>query len=526
MVGARLGPVRLVALRNPELVERVLVDDADAYTKGLALKRARVVLGDGLLTSEGDVHRREALLIGPALARRRMPEHEATMVAVARRTGERWREGREIDLLAEMAGLTLRIVTTALFGRELTTAEIDAVAHGLAEVLDGLDWLMTNPLGPLRERIRTRRVRRLLAGRDEIYGVVARLVADRRAAGAGDDLLGVLVDATAAGAMDERLLRDEVVGLLLAGHETTAVWLSSTWLALAEHPDVDARVHAELRDALGDRTVRLTDAERLPYLRAVMEETLPARPAGVGPRAARDARAAPGPVPAPSRHDRLDPAARPASRPPLLARRRALPPRAVAGDGRAAGAGRVPPLRARAEALPGRALRPRGGAPGDRHACQGVAPGARDAGAASAARDDHPASGRAGGDDPPTPGTAVRRRAPSAHAARQPAMNAAGTISATATKGDGHTAVEGVPRRSISRATTTLATAMPAGHVERGLPCLRECTPSGWPPGRPSASMFSGADPSRSRRAVRAADRTSAALRSALTERGRLGAAD
>lgn len=295
MVGARLGPVRLVALRNPELVERVLVDDADAYTKGLALKRARVVLGDGLLTSEGDVHRREALLIGPALARRRMPEHEATMVAVARRTGERWREGREIDLLAEMAGLTLRIVTTALFGRELTTAEIDAVAHGLAEVLDGLDWLMTNPLGPLRERIRTRRVRRLLAGRHEIYGVVARLVADRRAAGAGDDLLGVLVDATAAGAMDERLLRDEVVGLLLAGHETTAVWLSSTWLALAEHPDVDARVHAELRDALGDRTVRLTDAERLPYLRAVMEETLRLAPPvwGLGRRATRERRLGP-----------------------------------------------------------------------------------------------------------------------------------------------------------------------------------------------------------------------------------------
>jgi cytochrome P450 len=289
LAALRLGPVRYLGVNDPELIRQVLVDDARGYKKGLVLERTRAVLGEGLLTSEGELHRRHARLAAPAFSPRRVAGYHVAMRELAEETSAGWRDGQVLDVNVEMTRLTLRIVVGTLFGSGLGPAEADRVGHSLTALLEHFEWLVTHPLGPLRLRIPTPRIRSFRAARAAIHETVAGLVAERTAAGTeSDDLLSALLAARDddGRGIDAVLLRDEVVTLLLAGHETTANWLTFCWLALAEHPAVEARLHGEL-DALGTAPVEAADLERLPYLRAVLEETLRLYPPawGVGRRA-------------------------------------------------------------------------------------------------------------------------------------------------------------------------------------------------------------------------------------------------
>lgn len=292
LVRVRFGPVRLISVTDPALVTRVLVDDADGYKKGMALERARAILGDGLLTSDGDLHRRQLRLIGPALSRRRVAGYERTIRAIVDDCDADWRDGASIDICVEMRRLTLGIVVATLFGGQLESGDADRVSAGLAGVTEHFEWLVTHPLGTLRLRVPTPRVRRLLAARAELRAVVDRLVANHVAPDAGTpDLLADLIAARDdCGGMGNELLRNEVLTLLLAGHETTANWLTFTWLALAEHPDVAVRLRQELDAKLGDRPATLADRDRLPLTHAVLQETLRLFPPawGVGRRARAD----------------------------------------------------------------------------------------------------------------------------------------------------------------------------------------------------------------------------------------------
>lgn len=292
LVRVRFGPVRLISVTDPALVTRVLVDDADGYKKGMALERARAILGDGLLTSDGDLHRRQLRLIGPALSRRRVAGYERTICAIVEDCDADWRDGASIDICVEMSRLTLGIVVATLFGGQLESGDADRVSAGLAGVMEHFEWLVTHPLGTLRLRVPTPRVRRLLAARAELRAVVDGLVAKHLAPDAGTpDLLADLIAAREdCGGMGNELLRNEVLTLLLAGHETTANWLTFTWLALAEHPDVALRLRQELDAKLGDRPATLADRDRLPLTHAVLQETLRLFPPawGVGRRARAD----------------------------------------------------------------------------------------------------------------------------------------------------------------------------------------------------------------------------------------------
>lgn len=284
----RLGPVRLFAVADPALVTRVLVGDADGYRKGIALDRARAVLGDGLLTSDGDLHRRQLRVIGPSLSPRRVAKYEETFLAETERVSIAWRDGATVDVGAEMSRLTLRIVVAALLGARIEGRDAIRVQAGLTEVMEHFDWLVTHPLGARRLRIPTPRVRRLLAARGDLRSVVDRVIAERAARDGAGDLLGDLIAARdGAGGMDGTLLRDEVLTLMLAGHETTANWLTFTWIALGRHPDVAGRLRDELDAGLGGRGARLADRDGLPFTAAVLEESLRLFPPawGVGRRA-------------------------------------------------------------------------------------------------------------------------------------------------------------------------------------------------------------------------------------------------
>ena len=310
---ARLAPLaRLQMLHVPiylvtcaDLAHRVLVDEAAAFRKSPALAYLMPLLGDGLLTAEGETHRRHRKLLAPAFAPRRLAAYGEVMVAETRAQLARWAPGQRLDLAREMMELTLAIAGRTLFGVDVR-GDARTVAEGLELAMRSMVEALTSvvQLGyrwPLPRHLRMRRAVALL---DE---VVYRLIAEGRRAGTDrGDVLSMLLlardeEAAAPGAsgapgapgatgLTDREVRDEVMTLLLAGHETTANALTWTWYELGRSPAVLARLAEEVRAAVGDRPVTVEDLPALPQNLAVLEEAMRLHPPAyiVGREALRD----------------------------------------------------------------------------------------------------------------------------------------------------------------------------------------------------------------------------------------------
>lgn len=273
----RFGPRRLYLLAHPELVRDVLVTRHRNFIKSKALQRARVVLGNGLLTSEGEVHLRQRRLAQPAFHRERIAALGETMVALAARAAEGWRRGETQDVTREMNRLTLAIAARTLFGASVED-EADEIGGALTTALLAFKRL-TNPLGPLLDRLplpTTLRVRRASARLD---ATIYRMIEQRRRSGEDrGDLLSMLLAARDeegdGGGMTDLQLRDEALTLFLAGHETTANALAWTWHLLSLNPQAESALHAELDTVLEGRAPTADDVPRLPFTRAVLAESM------------------------------------------------------------------------------------------------------------------------------------------------------------------------------------------------------------------------------------------------------------
>lgn len=319
--------LQIVSVLHPDAVRHVLVDNHRNYEKGQDYERLEVVLGKGLLTSNGAVWKRHRRLAQPAFHRQRLAGFARTMLERTQQRIEMWREqaasapGRELvlDLHAEMMALTLEIVGECLFSTDLSAVTRE-IGLTLGEVLRLSNEYMS-ALVPLPLWIPTpfsRRFRSGLATLDAaVKGLIgARLRAEDAAdaeAGQGDsDLLGMLLAAhlhpdarpgaepgAEAGAepggvvaLSVQELRDEVMTLLLAGHETTANALTFAFLLLTENPAAAAELQKESARVLGDRTPGLEDLPALAYGKQVIEETLRLYPPAwaIGRRAISDDR--------------------------------------------------------------------------------------------------------------------------------------------------------------------------------------------------------------------------------------------
>ena len=273
----RFGPRHVYLLAHPEHVRQVLVTEHRNFTKSKALQRARIVLGNGLLTSEGEFHLRQRRLAQPAFHRERIAALGATMVRFAGEAADRWLPGETLDVTREMNRLTLAIAGKTLFGADVQ-AEADEIFSALTDTLEAFKRL-TNPFGAILDRLplpTTLRVKRAGARLD---ATVLRMVAARRAEGEDrGDLLSMLLaardDEGDGGGMTDRQLRDEVLTLFLAGHETTANALAWTWHLLAANPGAEAALHAELDAVLAGRAPTADDLPRLPCTRAVFAEAM------------------------------------------------------------------------------------------------------------------------------------------------------------------------------------------------------------------------------------------------------------
>ena len=275
---------RFVLLSHPDDVREVLVTDQRRYGRGYRYRTLKLLLGEGLLTSEGDFHLRQRRLAQPAFHRERIARYAQAMGAAAERWDERWqaraRDAAPVDVADEMAKLALAIVSETLFGADVMR-EADAVSHALDVALHSATPAFA-ALGRWALHLPIPAARRFRRARADLDAVIYRLIAERRASGADHgDLLSMLLLATDAEDGDARTarmtdlqLRDEAMTLFLAGHETTANLLAWTWYLLALHPEVAERLHVSLAAALDGRTPTMDDVPRLGYARQVLSEAL------------------------------------------------------------------------------------------------------------------------------------------------------------------------------------------------------------------------------------------------------------
>lgn len=271
--------VDLYLVSHPEGVKHVLQDNHLNYKKGFDYRRMEPLLGQGLLTSNGETWKRHRRLAQPAFHRQRIAGFGALMVKRTHETLERWRalgDGAVIDVHAEMMRLTLEIVGDALFSSDLgaVTAKVAAALDGaLHYTNERINQLVALPMWvptPFN-RAYKKHIRVL----DEVVGSIIR---ERRGQPSRDDLLSMLMEARDEGsetqALDDAALRDEVMTLVLAGHETTANALTFTLRLLAMHGDVCDLLERSVAGAIGARDATAGDAQALGYVRQVAEESM------------------------------------------------------------------------------------------------------------------------------------------------------------------------------------------------------------------------------------------------------------
>ena len=284
------GGYRQFQFNHPGHIADMLVRDAGHHLRGVVLRRARGILGDGLLTSEEPLHLRQRRLAQPAFHHSRLAGYGAHIVRLTHEMTAAWPpEGALLEVHAEMVRLTLRITSRCLLGTDVDAAVqtfVDSMqvfnAYLPFALLPGAQFLERFPIGPMPA------MRRALAALDRlIYGIIR----ERRATGKpGDDLLGMLLEAEdESGSMSDRQVRDEALTILLAGHETTANALTFALWCVAKYPDVQARMRAEVAAVCGDRPPEARDFRGLQYLEQVFAESMRLYPpAWVVARTARE----------------------------------------------------------------------------------------------------------------------------------------------------------------------------------------------------------------------------------------------
>ena len=275
----RIGPQRLFFVSHPDLVRDVLVTHHDSFVKGRALQRSKRLLGEGLLTSEGEHHRRQRRLAQPAFHRQRIAAYARVMSEYADRAASRWHDGQTLDISAEMMRLTLAIVGKTLFDADVErdAGEVGAAMNDVMELFG----ILLMPYSEYLEKLpfKPAPVRRFERARARLDSVIYRIIDERRRGGEDrGDLLSMLLlaqDEEGGGRMSDEQVRDEAMTLFLAGHETTANALAWTWYLLAQHEDVEAKLHAELDAVLdGGRAPAFEDFARLRYTEMVVAESM------------------------------------------------------------------------------------------------------------------------------------------------------------------------------------------------------------------------------------------------------------
>ena len=266
----------LYVVKHPDHVREVLTTRASSFSKEhSAFTVLSRVLGEGLLTTDGATWARQRRMVQPAFAKSRMAGYARVMIEESRRTSSEWERRRVLDMRESMSALTLRIVSRTLFGHEVPDADMRAIGRGMEAFQRSLSspdflpkWIPTPDRRELARSLKT--LDRI------VEGLVAQ-GSNRSADASRSELLSMLttaVDAETGTKLSAKEIRDQLVTLFLAGHETTSNALTWTWACLAKNPDAERALHAELDEVLDGRAPELADLERLPYTEQIISESM------------------------------------------------------------------------------------------------------------------------------------------------------------------------------------------------------------------------------------------------------------
>jgi cytochrome P450 len=277
LVYFRVAQQHMYLVNHPDYVREILVANQGNFIKSRGLRRAKLLLGEGLLTSEGQHHLRQRRLVQPAFHRERLAGYASAMSECAVRWRDRWQDGSTLDVSTEMPHLTLSIVARALFSADVQS-EASQIGAAMTTVLE-LFRLLLLPFSEYLDKLPLPYVRRFKTARARLDATIYGLIRERRKSGEDTgDLLSMLLlaqdedDRTVR--MSDEQVRDEALTLFLAGHETTANALAWTWYLLSQHPEVERRLHSELDDVLQGRAPELADVPRLRYAEMILAEAL------------------------------------------------------------------------------------------------------------------------------------------------------------------------------------------------------------------------------------------------------------
>ncbi len=283
---ANIGPIARFSLfhipvyvvTDADLAHQVLVTDDAKFIKSAGIQFLKPLLGEGLLTAEGATHKSHRKLLAPAFAPKRLDKYGEVMVAETAAQVATWGRGKSVDFAHEMMELTLAIAGKTLFGADVR-ADAKRIGIGLELGMRAMTKSLTSPIQlpysfPLPRHLEMRRAVKMI---DE---TVFRLIKQGRAHGTDrGDVLSMLLLARDEGVgLTDAEIRDEVMTLLLAGHETTANALTWTWFELGRNPDALAKLTDEVRAAVGDRTIAVADLAAMPWNLAVIEEAMRLHP--------------------------------------------------------------------------------------------------------------------------------------------------------------------------------------------------------------------------------------------------------
>jgi cytochrome P450 len=280
----KFGRQNVYFINHPDYIEDVLVTNYKNFIKSKGLQVSKRLLGNGLVTSEGEYHDRQRHLIQPTFYPKRIKSYADVMIKQALNVSSSWRNGTVIDIHKEMTHLTLAIICKAVLGYDVKP-EVDEVGDALLTCMNYFNRLLM-PFGELIEKIPILPINKgFRQAKTKLDSIVYRMINEHRtkldkSQEKEDDLLFTLLQAqdeeAGIGRMTDQQLRDEVMTIFLAGHETTANALTWTLYLLSEHPTIEKRLQEEIYSILGDDRVSVTadDVPKLEYTQKIVTESL------------------------------------------------------------------------------------------------------------------------------------------------------------------------------------------------------------------------------------------------------------
>ncbi|WP_228853302.1 cytochrome P450 [Aegicerativicinus sediminis] len=272
----KMGPLRVVLLNHPDYIKEVLSNQHQNFIKGRPLEMAKEVLGEGILTSAGDLHKEHSRIIQPAFHIRMMELYVPAMTNYSQLTMDKWQDGQVIDMLQCMIGMSTEIAAKTMFNVDINN-EVPEINNALEDIMS-LFGRITMPFAEILLKLPIPSTKKFFKARAKLDDTIYKIIENRKKNPLQNgDLLSLLLNTqedTIGISLTDKQIRDEALTLLLTAFDTTSLALTWTWYLLSLHPEIESKMHQELDSVLNGGTPTLEDYPKLKYTKMVFEEAM------------------------------------------------------------------------------------------------------------------------------------------------------------------------------------------------------------------------------------------------------------